>query len=220
MQNISLRSFPKPWVAFTAAGAALVATAGAVSSFVFPEATEALTTQARDLASLLDARSPGEREVGELTKTKGDTRSQGKMVAADTPAPAPEERALGKVFQPRSSGTQTPVLSTQYDASFVDPMSGVPLSLLGPLPELQSGSTPVLSPPLFGGGGFIVPPGGGNAAVPPQVPPPATGNPGIQPEVPAVPEPSTWIILIVGFAICAGAMRRQRLYAPGLHQAA
>ncbi|TCJ32188.1 PEP-CTERM sorting domain-containing protein [Parafrankia sp. BMG5.11] len=99
-------------------------------------------------------------------------------------------------------------------------MSGVPLSLLGLLPDLQSGSAPGLSPPLFGGGGFIVPPSGGNAAVPPQFPPPTTGNPGIQPDVPAVPEPSTWIILIVGFAICAGAMRRQRLHAQGLRQAA
>jgi hypothetical protein len=30
------------------------------------------------------------------------------------------------------------------------------------------------------------------------------------PEVPAVPEPSTWAILIVGLAFCAGAMRRRR----------
>jgi hypothetical protein len=53
----------------------------------------------------------------------------------------------------------------------------------------------------IGGGGGAGGGGGGGAIG--QLPPPPV-------QVPSVPEPSTWVMMLMGAALCGASMRRQR----------
>jgi hypothetical protein len=73
-------------------------------------------------------------------------------------------------------------------------------------PPVLPGTPPPAGPPALpgipppgGGGGVFVPPPINTTVVPP--PPPATS---------AVPEPASWAMMLVGFAMVGGALRRKR----------
>jgi PEP-CTERM motif len=174
-----------------AAGALAFALASAVSvaSFSGTDLAEAAANRARSLVDLMDQRSPGARTEGQLTKTK--TKHQ--TLAEHAPAPEAE---------------RPPVNLAQLIAP---PVPGVVPVDLGPPPELKFLDFPppgvvFASPP----GGGSVPPGGGGGGgggccgggggPPPDAPKP--------PPTPAVPEPGTWMTMLLGFGVIGWAMRR------------
>jgi hypothetical protein len=85
--------------------------------------------------------------------------------------------------------------------------AGAPLWLaglpLGVLPFLGGGTTPAA----------VVPPGP-PPVVPPVVPPPVPPPP---PPVPPIPEPATWLSMILGFFVVGVAIRRARFRPKPLH---
>ena len=141
-------------------------------------------SSAQRLMAMLDARSPGERTKGELTQTKVRL------------AEVPRERALGKVFPPKPS----PV---EQLAQVVVPVPPAPTPLV---PAAPPATVDVIAPanllaslPLATGSAII----GGAVLPPPTVftpPQPGVTSP--------VPEPGTWLTMLLGFGIIGSAMRR------------
>lgn len=201
---------------------ALLAVFAAMTPVAFVPIVEAGETivKASGLDYLL-TRSPGERDDTKLSPVKGKGAS-GKTTEA------PEQRALGKIFDtPPGSDLSDPEPTT-----FETAMSTVPI---GPLEEIATvplgqpsdvggaGNSPGASPlPLFlvpvanGGGGG----GGGEGSADDEdtgTGDPETGedegDPAPPPsvEVPsAVPEPSTWMLIVLGIGFVGAAMRRTR----------
>ncbi len=186
---------------------------------------KSIAQRVTDTLNALIGRSPGEREVGRLNKmTKG-----GKSAGPRGRANGPTQRALGKVFDtpegqarvlPGDDGLDPGVIATPDEVLAQGPAGtgagtpgiGIPGAGVGG-PDFSGAPSPVL-PGIGGGGGIIAPPGsigggggpggGGGGGTPPViVNPPAPGP------VPAVPEPSTWAMLLLGMAAC-GAMLRRR----------
>lgn len=163
------------------------------------------------IASMLDARSPGERTKAELSKSKlaGDVANSPAL-----PADVVTERVLGKVFPPARNDhlvvtpeelmalTPLEVPLTQIPSDGVAPLAQTFLG--GPLPVRGGGFGPsFISGGSSGGGGSGGggSSGGGGGGQPPAPPPP----------IPAVPEPSSWVLMIMGAAMCGASMRRQKL---------
>ena len=149
----------------------------------------------KTVAAMLADRSPGERPEGALASLKPKRQA----VLAER---------LPKVHAPSS---------TAYEA-----LAGPPPSPpIAPPPEAPLyaavGSPPVPVTPVAGGGGGGGPPnlsniplpggGGGGIFAPPVI---TTATPEVpQTPVSAVPEPMTWTMMILGFALIGGAMRRR-----------
>jgi hypothetical protein len=155
---------------------------------------------AQRLMAMLDARSPGEREKGALIKTKNKQRL----------AFVPRERALGKVFPPKPSPVEqlAKVVAPPPPVEVVPPL--VPVIPVAPpaLADVISPSSLIASAPLafgsaiIGGGGG----GGGGGGSPPPTsvtPPPTTVTS-------PVPEPGTWLMMLLGFGMVGSTMSRQR----------
>lgn len=158
-------------------------------------------SSAQELMAMLDARSPGEREAGALTQTKIKKRL----------AFVPRERALGKTFPPKPSPMEQlakvivpapPVQVVPPIAPLVPPTTADiinPATLIASLPPVGGGT------PIIGGGGGLLPPPppGGNGPPTSEVPP---GGPVVSP----VPEPGTWLTMLLGFGMIGSAMSRRR----------
>lgn len=144
-----------------------------------------------DPLSLFAGRSPGERE-GALLPTK--------LAKA-----GPEERVLSEVRDrdPGIGGALPPDPGLLPDAALPGSRIGDGLPG-GPAGGFAPFGLP-FAPPGGPGDGFI--PGGGT---PPFVPPPTN------PPVSAVPEPGTWMVLILGFFAVGWAMRHRAHLRPGL----
>ena len=150
----------------------------------------------KNLSALLDQRSPGQRTQAELAKAK-------RRLAAK-----PHQRALGKV---------RPALPAPFvQALTVPPPVLVPdavpvASQAAIVPALAP--TAIISPPsvFIPGGGGVVPPGGGGGTPPggggPPVGPPTVEVP---PVVTPVPEPTTWLTMLLGFFMLARTLRGRR----------
>ena len=149
-------------------------------------------------------RSPGERGTTDLLKGKSKSAGGDKQLARAEPTPV--QRALGKIFdQPvedvASLGALPPVVSLADEiVNAVAPGSALPPLASGPgifIPGTGSGGG-------GGGGGTGGGPGGGGGGgggviiTPPPVPP----------VINAVPEPSTWALLILGFGAIGASIRR------------
>ena len=159
---------------------------------------------AKTVASLFEARSPGERLAGALASLKQKRQ------------PLLHERALPKVRRPLS-----PLAAIV--AAPPPPIATVPLyeAVGGPKPGTPGVPVALTTPP--GGGPVVFPftplPGGGGGVIvtPPTTitPPPGTpGTPGVPttpttPTPSAVPEPMSWAMMLVGFALIGGALRRK-----------
>ena len=200
MPNSFFTKLSKRRSATLAAAAIALAAAGVGGSLLSPQTANGFMKQADELADMLDARSPGERQVGELTKTKVA------HVAASLGEPPATERALGKVFSPRHEAGGQPNLPGAPQEVLDDLLADTPLTLEAfPDPLPGTGPTGLFLSPPAPGLPIVGPPGGPLVSQPP----PGPGGPTV-PEVPAVPEPSTWAVLIVGLAFCAAAMRKRR----------
>ena len=163
-----------------------------------------LTKAPSELLAALRLRSPGQRSKGELADTKGHSRN----TAA---ASGPHERALAKVRQPSSTLLPLGPGLAQIAEGFppVSPF-GLPAFAGGVLPDV---GLPIPGSPSFlvdvpaiggggGGGGGII--GGGGGAIGGGVPPSPP------PVVSPVPEPSTWALMLMGFAVIGLSLRRKR----------
>jgi hypothetical protein len=163
--------------------------------------------------SMLSQRSPGTRTTAVLTKAKD------KKLAAQ-----PSARALGKIRRPEfpAAFLQALVPGTDYSKveapvvlhnSFV----GAPLPQLALLSEAPSVVGGGSSPPGFGapGGGISVTTpggggGGGGGGSPPEGSLPITAPTVVVPTpVPAVPEPGTWAMMLLGFALLGRSLRKR-----------
>ena len=179
-----------------AAVACLSAIVGIPLAWSFAEpaqaVVEAAVTKAADLADLLNQRSPGERTQDQLTKhARASTATEPRpkhIEPAVHPAgvDVPSTTALIDLLQPQ------PVPVEVASADLPPALAGTPT--LGAI----LGSTPSFAPPGTGGAG------GGSVNFPSSEPRE------VIPPVSAVPEPGTWAMMLMGFALVAWRVRRRR----------
>lgn len=204
---ISLRLAPagrKKMLVAAAAGVVVTAGAGAY----FTDGATAMTSKGVNLLDAMRDRSPGSRSAGALSN-KGQTAGAPAQTVANA-ATQPSARALPKtrvrVAPPVAAAAGVP-------AAAGSPAIGgtPPATTLASIPPGSAGSGGGLGLPP-GGGGFIPAPGGGGGGTPD----PGTGTPppvgGEAPPVaaPAVPEPQTWLMMIIGFGLLGSVLRRRR----------
>ena len=147
---------------------------------------------AQSVAQLFAARSPGERAAGLLASLKGRR------------LPALHERALPKVRKPGS-----PLYAAVVPPPAMPPIIPVPPAAAAPLfntvaaAPVPPPAETVTGPPFFGPPPGL--PGGPGLVFPPQITPPGP------PVTPPVPEPTTWAMTLLGFALIGRALKRSRL---------
>jgi hypothetical protein len=184
-------------LAGTAALLFAACTATTVASFTGTDLAGAAAVRAQSLVDLISQRSPGARTEAQLTKTKHRALAERDTAPAIAHVPA----NLAEVIAPPLPDMVPVDLAPPLQLSFFE---------MPPLPGL-------LMPPPPGGGG--VPPGGGGGGCcggPPSSPPETPPN---TPPPPPVPEPGTWMTMLLGFGLVGWAMRRKgaaasRLIAP------
>jgi hypothetical protein len=179
------------------AGAAICALALA-SAFALTGAAggnlaDAASVRARSLIDLIGERSPGARTEGRLTKTKVKHGLPTVRLAARPAAKMP--LSLEQVL------VAPPPMLIPVDV-------GLPAPLEAMTPLLPAA---IVAPPA--GGGLIAPPSGGGGTLPGQ---PGSRIPPQTPVVPPVPlpEPGTWMTMLLGFALVGWRFRRNRVVAP------
>ena len=179
-----------------AAGVALALAGGGVLSldaFGGGNVVHAAVAQAQSLADLINQRSPGERTSAQLTKTKhARARSTARArphVDSATPAD------LARILMPPPAEVALDLAPPLTLASLIAPPALSELLV----PPSGGGGGGVVSPP--GGGGGVVPPGGGTETFP---------NEPREP-VPSVPEPGTWALMLLGFALIGWRARHAKL---------
>jgi len=155
----------------------------------------AAVTRAQSLVDLMNRRSPGERTEAHLNKTKHK-----------------HARVLAEREQPQ---LPVPDLYTPLVAAFAQPVPVLPvIPEAAPLFAEAAPPLPAIFAPSFGGaiftpGGTGGGGGGGGGGGPPTQPP--TQPPGQPtPPTPAVPEPATWAMMILGFGLTGCMLRRRR----------
>jgi hypothetical protein len=150
-----------------------------------------------DVLSMLHKRSPQERPDGALVATKSPVSA--KLPVAVTTAAAPKV--------PDATAPAAKPAVVQY----VVPET--PLAMPAAVVPAVATALPLAAAPAAaaaGGGLFIPPlviPGGGGGGTTTLVTPPSGGNPT---PVPGVPEPGTWAMMIIGFGMLGGLLRRRR----------
>jgi hypothetical protein len=183
-----------------AAGAALAVAVGfefSVASFGGMSVAEAAANQAKSLMSLIDQRSPGERTAGELIKTKRKALADRELAAPKPVVP----KNLAEVLAP-APAELVEVAAPPAELASVVPVP--PGAILLP----PSGGGGILPPP----GGGVVPPGGGDTPPGGGDTPPGGGDtpPGGGDTPPPLPEPGTWMTMILGFGLIGWTLRRKR----------
>jgi hypothetical protein len=195
-------------------GAGILGLFGALSVAIFSNPYLARTAQtgvsdalrgAKTVAAMLAERSPGERIEGALASLKPKKHA------------AVHERALPKIREgPPQPGPYAALVAPPPIAGLVPPPAGTPLYNMvtgGPtgVTPLVTGGGPTGGPP----GLSIIPgPGGGGGGIITTPNTPSTpGTPGT-PETPGtpvtpVPEPASWLMMLLGFALMAGIVRRR-----------
>ena len=156
--------------------------------------------QTSDALDRFTGRSPGER--GETDILKGKVRKLAdRLFGRRSNGGEPEQRALGKIFDTPPEDAIKELSSTPGPLALTAPPP------TGLLPLGDTGGTPAGSD--GGQPGF---PGGIGTVVPPvtSVTPTDPTSPGVPPPVAAVPEPGTWVTMMLGLALCAAALRRRR----------
>ena len=152
----------------------------------------------KTVAAMLAERSPGERPNGALAKLKQLKHRRASVAAPGRHMLPP---VAGVLESPAVPLVLPPPLAPAPPFAVV--AGGPPVVV----PPVASGGGGGGGPPFFaesppggggGGGGIITPPSTVTEVVPP---PPATS---------AVPEPASWGMMLVGFAMLGGLIRRQK----------
>ncbi len=186
-------------IVLTSVAALSVALGSAFSlaTFAGVDLAGAAVQRAKTLSDLLDARSPGERTQGQLSNTK----HKHAILAERDAEPADVKQPL-KNF-----------------AEALLPIAPAAVTIDAP-PQIPEFALQLPPPPTFFSppGGGIVPRGGGSS--PPgggSTPPGGPGGPPNQPpenpppppnQPPALPEPGTWMMMILGFGMVGLSLRR------------
>ena len=186
---------------------AVLAAPLSVASYLGVESSIPGIAAAKSFMAMMAERSPGERTTAELTRTKHRA------------APAPKQRALGKITPP-----PPPKEFVEAIAPPPPKVADVPLAAAAP-----ATIGPLLIGPSFPGGVVIPPsaptPGGTGGPTPPTEPTPTEPTPPTEPVAPTeplppgeptptsppvVPEPGTWATMLIGFGLTGLVMRRRR----------
>lgn len=147
----------------------------------------------RDPLAILSDRSPGERSGAALVQSKPHMQV------------GPTERVLSPVLD----------RPAPYIPADLDNLPERAMEVVNPGQALAPGAPPVGgNPPLpipgVPGGAIIPPPPGGGGGGGGGNPPPPPGPPPPPPVVTPVPEPATWIMMIVGVGMIGWQLRRRR----------
>ena len=154
--------------------------------------------QFETVAAMLSERSPGQRPKGALANLKHKKAA----VEASAAAPGPH------VIPPVEAIMGTPAIPLIIPPAVAAPplynvVAGSQSAPIPVAPASGGGGPPILSEIPSPGGGV----GGGVVAPPPivtqVVPPPPASTSG-------VPEPASWAMMLAGFAMLGGALRRQK----------
>lgn len=186
------------------------ALAGAlVALWLAPSLRPALAaTVGRDIAALLDARSPGGRIAGVwLTKVKQALAPLASLRGSD---PSARKNRRSRLIPRRPASSDVPAALAPEDIAL----------LVGPLKALESAplvSEPAIGPALPGTPPLVLFGIGGGGGAGSALPPVTSANPGAEPAtiaatapVAPVPEPSTWLSMVAGFGIAGAALRRRK----------
>lgn len=194
-----LVSFLGEWRRVTAMTLAMLLLAGAsVTIPAFNGDGGTLFAQTTDALDRYLGRSPGERTETDLLKGKvrKDRPLIDRLLGRGDGEGEPEQRVLGKIFDTAPEASLGELGVVPGPVALTDP---IPSDLL-PLGSIGAPPGGVGSPGTPGGIGTVLPP---PTSVTPETPTPET-------PVPAVPEPDTWAMMIIGFGLCAAAMRRRK----------
>ena len=172
--------------------AALAGTAVVAGVAMAPGGRDLVSGTGTDLMSMLSARSPGVRSEGAVT-TKGP-----RMAALSQPA-APRRHAAAVVPPAAIPAASAPV-------ALAAPAAVAPVAPIAPA---------VAAAPVYAAAPAFIPgPGGGSTLLPLPVILPGGGDDDVTitppSPTPAIPEPGTWLMMIVGFGILGTALRRRR----------
>ncbi len=168
----------------------VLAMAGALSLSTFGGTglASAAIEKAKSLFELLNRRSPGRRTQAHLVKIKHKWAK-------------PHERALPKV------AVNLPFPPFAYQPALIDIVSAPPLTV--PTGLEKSELPPVAeAPPPGSGPPIILPPGEGTPVGPPIVSQPPPSSPPPPPPPPPVPEPATWMTMLLGFALLGCVVKK------------
>ena len=151
----------------------------------------------KTVAAMMAERSPGERARGALAslKHKKLTSVHERALPKVRHPAAPPISPLAAIVAGPPIPPEIPPASPAYTAMTAPP---VPIPPIGAIP-IGGGGPPIVEAP---------PPGGGGGIVPPVTTTP--GTPTVPPETPAVPEPDTWALMLLGFGMVGFALRRDR----------
>ena len=159
----------------------------------------ALTQIVKDPAAMFEGRSPGERGAGAMYQTKHKAVSTpSERTLANVPVEPAQDMGL-----PVVGDAADPVATALFAQPEAPPADGIPATDVG-------GATPAwftpqsVFPAIVGGGGG----GGGETPVDPENPGGTDTPP--PPPPPPVPEPATWLSLIVGLFTAGAVLRYQR----------
>jgi hypothetical protein len=148
-----------------------------------------------DVLSMLHKRSPEERPEGALVASKG--RVSAVLPTAVEAAPPPKVASLAPAAKPAVVPHVIPETPMVLPAAVVPAVASA-LPLASAAPAAAGG---LFIPPL------VIPGGGGGGGITTLVTPPGAAPP---PAVPGVPEPATWAMMIIGFGMVGGLLRRRR----------
>ena len=167
-----------------------------------------LLAQTSDALDRFVGRSPGERDETDLLKgkvRKGPSVAD-RLFGRRMNAGGPDQRVLGKIFDTPPEDSVKELTAGPPAPTDVTSPPGSGLLPLGEIGSPTATSDPVSGFP--GGIGTVVPPG--TTAVTPGDP----TTPGEETPVPAVPEPQTWALMLLGFGLCGALLRRRREVSP------
>jgi hypothetical protein len=181
-------------------GACLAATVGLPIAWMLAEPARVVAAsaieEARDLADMLNQRSPGSRTQAELTK-------HARVSAKVRPRPKVAPPAVGST--PPTAAALVDLLLPPVEPVVVALQDTPPLAPPPTLGAIFASTPPVIAPPSGGGiGQVIAPPGDGGIAHLP------TSEPREVPPTSAVPEPGTWAMMLTGFGLITWQLRRRR----------
>jgi hypothetical protein len=193
-------------VALAGAGAGV----GLITLLVLAPSSPAATAARAMLADplrLLALRSPGERPAGAMLSVKPPRPGEPRPITG--PAPPPRLSVL-RIPQATGPGSATPIAPGG--------LPGAPLEPFTDSPDGAEAYPPPFPPPMWPwpeepdlvvGDPFPTPPPTNPPPVTPPILPPVTPEPPLPPTTP-IPEPSTWLLWILGFLGVGGLLRRGR----------
>lgn len=221
MRPLNIPKIGKAKIALLAVGAiAAVSTIGSTTvgqrffaqigiSDTFAQTTDAAGRVVQNTSNAVQAflgRSPGAR--GATDTLKGKATPKLAQNATGTSGPKPAQRALGKIFdEPLQSlaGPIAPAIPPVFLPLDGESSAASLPAIALPIPVGSGFFAPVVGGG-FSGGGFV---GGGPGPIGDGVLPPAPPAPP-PPIATAVPEPSTWMLLLIGFGAVGASIRRAK----------